>query len=217
MVVCRECSKSFKFLTERHLISCSGLTTAQYLDKHQGAEVYSEEWHKSVKGESNARFIDGRSELRKTKSIKCSECENMITGRGRSSLCKACVMKHRCPKSKLEKIIYEEIKKTFIDAIHNKYIKNEERSFYPDVVFGPNVIVEVHGDYWHAHPDKFSAKDVMKRGLLAEEIWATDAKRKQDLEAMGYTVTVIWEKDWKENKEEVLTSLISLYDWEYSN
>jgi len=215
MIKCEECKKEFKFLTERHLLKCSGLTSAQYLEKYPGFLLYSEEWKKSVTGENNARYIDGRSIKRRDHLFKCIKCGSGIAGYGKTKMCFMCATKYgRAGKSKLEKEIYEEIIKILPYSEYNKTIKNSTRGFLPDIVILPNIILEVYGDYWHANPEKYKENDVMKRGLLAKEIWESDFIRQQLLEEMGYQVQIIWEKDWKLNKESVLFDIRTSYDWD---
>lgn len=60
-------------------------------------------------------------------------------------------------------------------------------------------IIKVYGDYWHCHPKLFK-EDFYHSQLkqTAAEKWAADEKRKQYLESLGYTVTVVWESDLAE-------------------
>ena len=57
-------------------------------------------------------------------------------------------------------------------------------------------IIEVYGDYWHCHPMLFDANfyhSQLKK--TASEKWKLDEQRKQFLESLGYTVTIVWESD----------------------
>ena len=60
-------------------------------------------------------------------------------------------------------------------------------------------IIEVYGDYWHCNPKLFK-EDFYHPQLkqTAAEKWAADDQRKQYLESLGYTVTVVWESDLAE-------------------
>lgn len=65
------------------------------------------------------------------------------------------------------------------------------------------VIVEIHGDYVHANPNKFSANDIIRlpgQAYTAAEKWEMDAIRTKRLEDAGYKVIVIWESDSLEQK-----------------
>ena len=73
------------------------------------------------------------------------------------------------------------------------------------------VIVEINGDYVHANPKLYEAKfNVRLRGqsFLAEEKWAADAKRSENLRRMGYTVIVVWESDDIEMKRQEIKNVI---------
>lgn len=195
---------------------CCGLSTKQYLEKHPSASIYSKEWQKnSVSGENNPRYIDGRSKKKVNKEYKCKLCGAGTTGRGKTGLCFLCSIKYdRNSKSKLEIKIYEEISNIFSDAVSNKPIRNYIRGFLPDIILKPNVLLEVYGDYWHANPEIYASTDIMKRGLLAQDIWDSDLIRQQYLEEMGYIVKIIWEKDWKQNKEQILFDIRTSFDWD---
>ena len=64
---------------------------------------------------------------------------------------------------------------------------------------------EFYGDYWHAHPDQFpdenalypTIKDKDGNLLTVKDIRARDQHRVQDLRDKGYTVEIMWEKDWQ--------------------
>jgi very-short-patch-repair endonuclease len=57
-------------------------------------------------------------------------------------------------------------------------------------------IIEVYGDYWHCNPIKYK-DDFMHHHfkITAAERRKLDEDRKQYLESLGYTVTVVWESD----------------------
>ena len=64
---------------------------------------------------------------------------------------------------------------------------------------------EFYGDYWHCHPDQFpdenavhpTVKDKNDNSMTVKDIQARDHQRVQDLQDKGYTVQIIWEKDWQ--------------------
>lgn len=73
-----------------------------------------------------------------------------------------------------------------------------------------NQIIEFNGTYWHADP-RFYKEDflVKKKQKFSKQIWEDDEKRLKDLVEMGYKVKIIWEYDYKINKENILTELIN--------
>jgi G:T-mismatch repair DNA endonuclease (very short patch repair protein) len=57
-------------------------------------------------------------------------------------------------------------------------------------------IIEIHGDYWHCNP-KIYPDDFIHPyfKMTAKERQRLDEHRKQYLESLGYTITVVWESD----------------------
>jgi G:T-mismatch repair DNA endonuclease (very short patch repair protein) len=62
-----------------------------------------------------------------------------------------------------------------------------------------NHIIEIHGDYWHCNPDIYPDDFVHPYfKMTAKERRKLDEQRKQYLESLGYSVTVVWESDLDE-------------------
>lgn len=60
-------------------------------------------------------------------------------------------------------------------------------------------IVEIHGNYWHCNPDIYPDDYVHPYfKMTAKERRNLDEQRKQYLESLGYTVTVVWESELDE-------------------
>lgn len=75
------------------------------------------------------------------------------------------------------------------------------------------LIVEFFGDYWHMNPNKFTSTAVhnlMQKSAV--EIWERDARKLKELDELGYTVVVIWESDWRFNKEACMKRIKDAYD-----
>jgi len=85
--------------------------------------------------------------------------------------------------------------------------------FFPDIFLGKErIIIEFYGNYYHANPRKYRANDVVRAGLTAQEIWDLDKERISRLEKEGYYVIVIWEDDYKTNKNGIIQSLANFID-----
>lgn len=83
-------------------------------------------------------------------------------------------------------------------------IKVLGKKFYPDVLIRKhNIIFEFYGDYWHANPKKYKAEDKIK-DKTAKEIWEHDRKREEALCKLGFKVIIVWESDYKEQKNLIL-------------
>jgi len=83
------------------------------------------------------------------------------------------------------------------------------RPFYYDYyVDGTSTLIEVHGDYWHCNPKKYSGDFIHKNlNMKAKEKWELDSNRINTIKNMGFNTLIIWENDWKNNKEELLKSV----------
>ena len=78
------------------------------------------------------------------------------------------------------------------------------RCFKPDiVVLEDKVIVEFYGDIFHANPNKFDDLDKPNPWLdkTSLEIRNYDKLREEYFLSKGYKVFIVWESEWKANKE----------------
>ena len=72
-----------------------------------------------------------------------------------------------------------------------------------------NKIIEFHGDYWHAHPLLYAENFIhpkTKRSSL--ETWIHDCQKTQHAIDHGFSVLIVWESDYKSNKQEVIDRCI---------
>ena len=85
------------------------------------------------------------------------------------------------------------------------------RYFYYDFVVtgGVNLVVEYHGDYYHANPRTRGADWYnKKRSMTAAEIWANDAVKLGVAHARGFTTMVVWESDDVEQAIECIGAFV---------
>lgn len=77
--------------------------------------------------------------------------------------------------------------------------------FYDFVVPEKKKMIEFNGDYWHANP-MFYEKDWVHPTTkkTAVEIWAYDSFKFDIAKKNGYNIFVVWESDYKNDKEKVL-------------
>lgn len=64
-------------------------------------------------------------------------------------------------------------------------------------VNGKKQIIELFGDFWHAHPDKYKPNDIISHNMTAQQIWDRDKARIESFSSYGFKCLVIWEKDLK--------------------
>jgi predicted transcriptional regulator len=112
-------------------------------------------------------------------------------------------------RSKGEIELEEECKK-ISDIEHNISVKN----WNVDIKFiSKKLIVEFFGDFWHMHPQKYKETDIhrfMKK--TAQQVWARDIRKLNELREQWYEVVVIWEREWRSNKEECLQRVKDAYN-----
>lgn len=88
----------------------------------------------------------------------------------------------------------------------NKYLS-------PDIVINNKVIVEFYGDYFHANPLSHNADEfILKKGMTAQQLWEEDLKRQRLLEGAGYSVIIVWQYNYRQNKSETLHNLVKEID-----
>jgi G:T-mismatch repair DNA endonuclease (very short patch repair protein) len=104
--------------------------------------------------------------------------------------------------SKFEREVKDYLKH-FIQIDQNKLIKLDHRTIFPDIKFN-NKIIECYGDYWHCNPIKYDYQYYHSQlRKTAQDIWKYDEEKNNLLEKHGYNVYIIWEKEWKDNPEEI--------------
>ena len=63
-------------------------------------------------------------------------------------------------------------------------------------------IIEFNGDYWHANPSIYNAEDIITRmNISAKQLWEKDKEKIDVAITQGFSVLVIWEKDYRNDKE----------------
>ena len=68
-------------------------------------------------------------------------------------------------------------------------------------------IIEYNGDDYHGNPNKYRANDFpnpFKKNVTAQELWDKDELKRKLAEQNGFEVLVIWDSDYKRNKNLVI-------------
>lgn len=106
--------------------------------------------------------------------------------------------------SKKNEVLLKEKRSTLEEKILpylSGYENNIQISYY-NVDFlnrKTNHIIEIYGDYWHCNPKIYPDDFVHPYfKMTAKERRNLDQQRKQYLELLGYSVTVVWESDLEE-------------------
>jgi G:T-mismatch repair DNA endonuclease (very short patch repair protein) len=103
----------------------------------------------------------------------------------------------------------------FFDDIGVEYQRQffVARKSYDFRIESTPLIIEINGDYWHANPEIYEAKDLLnypEKQVEAEQIWQRDVQKIELAESYGYDVCVIWEKEINEDSEAAKTKLKNL-------
>lgn len=102
--------------------------------------------------------------------------------------------------SQAEQKLYNIVLSEYPAATSQKTLKYKNKSFIYDICVD-NKIIEYNGTYWHADPRFHNKTDILRKNIIAEEIWKKDEiKRKAAIEN-GYEILIIWEHDFKNNEE----------------
>lgn len=79
--------------------------------------------------------------------------------------------------------------------------------------FDKKIAIEYNGDFWHCNPRKWKPEDYNNAiKMTAQEKWNKDRNRRFFLENNGFKVFVIWESDWKKNRQKYLERILDYYE-----
>lgn len=120
----------------------------------------------------------------------------------------------RSRKSVEEKEVYEHLKALGRYSLSDTEIRLTDGSFVaPDIVIDGKIAIEFYGDYYHANPFVYEDDDYIKvKGKTAKEVRDADRRRVEKIVESGYKVIVLWQRNYRENKEYALEDLVRQID-----
>ena len=88
-------------------------------------------------------------------------------------------------------------------------IRTPRRVYQVDLYDNNKNIIEFFGDYWHGNPDIFSDSHIIKKNkngtvMTVADKREYDAQKIKDLESAGYSVKIVWERDYKDNPDKMV-------------
>jgi G:T-mismatch repair DNA endonuclease (very short patch repair protein) len=93
--------------------------------------------------------------------------------------------------------------------VKQQFIIDGSTYMYDICVPEKNIIIEYNGDYWHANPKYYDKQYFNKSSeLIAEDIWKRDKLKQQHATNNNFSVIVIWEDEYSNNKEKTLNNLL---------
>lgn len=85
---------------------------------------------------------------------------------------------------------------------------NNKKQYIYDIAVN-NKIVEYNGDFWHCNPKIYSPDFINPRTKIkAVDKWNQDQEKIKFAQEQGYEVMVVWESEFKQNKEEILKKCV---------
>lgn len=81
------------------------------------------------------------------------------------------------------------------NILHQSQYRPNGCSFIFDEFISPDLLLEIHGDYWHGNPTVYSSLDLDE--IQRKQI-KKDAKKANWAEENGYHLVILWEREIKE-------------------
>lgn len=119
---------------------------------------------------------------------------------------------NKCGWSKISQELFREIgnsESRYGEQGGELSLKDENgKIFFYDFVYD-NKIIEYNGDQYHANPKKYGPDEMSHpyrktKGYSAKDIWKKDAYKTLIAENQGYEVLVIWDSDYRKNKNKTI-------------
>lgn len=98
---------------------------------------------------------------------------------------------------------------------NGEFCIRESKNYYYDFLdINRKKIIEYNGDRYHANPKIYEANDYPHpyhkgKGLKSTDIWKKDKKKIQKAIDKGFDVLVVWDSEYKKNKESVIKKCIN--------
>jgi endogenous inhibitor of DNA gyrase (YacG/DUF329 family) len=139
---------------------------------------------------------------------KCETCgkefEVHVYRKDSAKFCSVtCLYKSGYNQSKFSIDVYDNLKKIYPDLDAEKCLRFKDKRLFPDIIYKNNII-ECYGDFWHCNPKIYDDLFFNKKSKsFSYEIWEHDKKRIDFLKENNYNILIIWEHEWKTNKEKI--------------
>ena len=70
--------------------------------------------------------------------------------------------------------------------------------------------IEFNGDFWHCNPSNYDSEYLHRvKKVFAKEIWEFDKQKNEHIRNYGYDILVIWESEYKKDKEATIKKCIA--------
>ena len=85
--------------------------------------------------------------------------------------------------------------------------KNNKTYVYDFTDLKNRKIIEFNGDIYHGNPSLFKENDTpnpYKKETTSKELWEFDKTKKEVAESEGFEEIIIWENEYKKNKQKII-------------
>jgi hypothetical protein len=110
---------------------------------------------------------------------------------------------------KIHNIIKEIFNKIYFGELNHEYNCGTPGNF-DFVILDNKRVIEFNGDKWHANPNIYKESDIPLKftNKTAAQIWQEDIDKNKKAIDNGYSLKIIWEKDYLRDKESVILDCI---------
>ncbi len=216
---CRDRSgKNNPFYGKRH--SADTITKIKEKTRENSKELWGKEEYreKVIRGVSKPRSEEGKKNI--SRAVKKWYEENPVEiekRRKRMMLSwengEIIPNEHSVNRSKSELEFFQMLSEEWAGFLNKDTIHIGKHWFLPDALVDfYKVVVEFYGDFWHANPKMYFADEIVRDNITAKEIWEKDKNRICELIGGGYDVVVVWESDFKEDRERTVFNTACLIE-----
>lgn len=78
-----------------------------------------------------------------------------------------------------------------------------------DIIIHHNIIIEIQGDMWHAHPSIYTENDLIIGKIPVIHIWEKDCKKRNKAIDNGFKMVYIWEHEINSMDDETILQTIT--------
>lgn len=119
---------------------------------------------------------------------------------------------HRNAYSKAELFIKAHLESLGYKVTPEVRVTHSNGYYVPDIVVGRKII-EYYGTFWHCDPHVYTADYYNKATRMsAQQKWDFDASRIATMQEAGYTILIIWEREFNADKELTLSRCINFLE-----
>jgi len=192
------------------------LTLSYWINLYDGDEIKAKDAHSKAQTRDLAYFVEKYGE-QKGKEKHQNKVDSWMysffnkTEEEMQDILKRQINNSYKSNSNLEKEIFKQLKEIFPNIESQLVIKKTtgKGRYVYDCYLGKKII-EIYGDFWHMNPKVYepdSINTILK--MCAKDRWIMDEKRNQLAIETGHQIMVIWEYDYRENKQREIDKCIT--------